>query len=134
VFALQTLPAYGERVDAGVQLLELLLLKGLADARAFLSSSAEGRENRDRVKAYFGEHGLEIKEGYIALSLLDTYKVHALGLYNRGCDAGDAESCKFLAFAYRDGDVVGQNKVYAVRLFQKACALGSTHACKFANK
>ncbi len=110
--------------------IELILLGAMASSKDWSPLTAKGRENRLAVETYFNLHGLPInKQRYDAIALHDTFEVHAHPVYQRGCEFGDAESCKILAFSYESGRVVSKDLSEAARLFRLACDYGSSVAC-----
>lgn len=110
--------------------IELILLGAMASSKGWSPLTAKGRENRLAVETYFDLHGLPInKLRYDAIALHDTFELHAHPVYQRGCEFGDAESCKILAFSYEHGRVVTKDLAEAARLFRLACDYGSSIAC-----
>ncbi len=110
--------------------IELILLGAMASSKDWSPLTAKGRENRLAVETYFDLHGLPInKQRYDPIALHDTFEVHAHPVYQRGCEFGDAESCKILAFNYESGRVVAKDLAKAAQLFRLACDYGSPVAC-----
>jgi TPR repeat protein len=48
-----------------------------------------------------------------------------LSLYERACNGGHADGCRYLASAYRAGDIVPKDETRGLQLLQKACDLQS---------
>ncbi|MBK8258532.1 MAG: sel1 repeat family protein [Polyangiaceae bacterium] len=58
-------------------------------------------------------------------SLLDKARL----LLEDACKAGQAEGCRMLGLAYRDGTIVVANQTTAFQYFSKSCDLGSSPGC-----
>jgi hypothetical protein len=56
-------------------------------------------------------------------------RAEGIALLTRACDAGHAQSCSNLAFAYKRGDGVVPSLVKMRELLQRACELGMADAC-----
>jgi hypothetical protein len=110
--------------------IELILRGAMLFPEDLSSTTTKGRENRLEVETYFDQRGLPMnKQRYDIIAMYDTFLVHAHPVYRRGCELGDAESCKTLAFSYESGRIVTKDPDEAARLFRLACDYGSSVAC-----
>jgi hypothetical protein len=53
----------------------------------------------------------------------------AAALHRKGCDAGYAPGCAFLAYLFARGEGVTKDETEAVRLYEKACLAGDPGGC-----
>lgn len=115
--------------------IQILLLRGMANRQTFSSATASGRENRRTVETYFAQHRLLLnKQRFDLIAMHDRYQTHAVLLYERACEVGDAESCTALAVSYDEGNGVERDPVRARILFLRACAGGDQVACRESGK
>jgi hypothetical protein len=61
-------------------------------------------------------------------------EARAATLFQRACDANNAEACATLGAVYESGEGVTKNKSRALTLYQKACRIGLKKACDDASR
>jgi TPR repeat protein len=98
------------------------------------ANEADGNKLHARADDLYGKKCAagDMNECSMAAGALFAKKdwANAVPLLTRGCDAGDPESCKFLAALYLEGDGVAKDAKRGKELRKKACALGSDAACE----
>ncbi len=75
------------------------------------------KKNDVKAKKYY--------EKYYKLANTDN-----ITLLSKQCDDGLVESCRYIAYAYRDGKHVRKNKNREIEYYKKACRLGDVYICK----
>lgn len=66
------------------------------------------------------------KDKYLAVKMTET----GHKLLEKGCNLGDAQSCKTLGIIHENGMCVNINAIIAHEFYEKACALGEYSTCE----
>jgi len=99
-----------------------------------LSTSAQNKCDHGDIKScydlgflYFQGEDISSSSHYPYLVEKDYQK--AFSLFTKGCNAGEAESCRVIGIMYKNGFGISANQQKANLFFKKSCELGAYHAC-----